>query len=131
VVPDAHVEIRKCPKALARLHARIFGSPAPAPPAPDAASSSSPPPAPSPSWQPHGLADEEILRRARAAKDGGKFSRLWSGDTSDHGGDDSRADLALCSLLAYWCGPDHERIDRLFRRSDLMQVRPHPWCPLC
>jgi len=37
--------------------------------------------------------------------------------------DHSRADLALCGMLAFWCGGDPERIDRLFRRSDLMREK--------
>lgn len=67
--------------------------------------------------------DDEIIERAHRAKNGDKFARLWDGDTTDYGGDDSRADLALCSLLAFWCGPDADRIDRLFRRSGLMRAK--------
>ncbi|WP_169313114.1 phage/plasmid primase, P4 family [Acetonema longum] len=67
------------------------------------------------------LPDEEVLRRARAAKDGEKFTRLYDrGDTSLHGGDDSAADLALCLLLAFWT-QNPEQIDRLFRESKLFR----------
>jgi primase-polymerase (primpol)-like protein len=66
--------------------------------------------------------DNDVIWMAAEATNGEKFLRLWSGDTSLHDGDDSAADLALCSLLAFWCGPDsQERIDRLFRRSRLMR----------
>ena len=65
--------------------------------------------------------DAEVIRRAMKATNGGKFSRLWLGDTADYGGDESRADLALCGMLAFYCGPDAERIDRLFRQSKLMR----------
>ncbi len=58
-----------------------------------------------------------------AAKNGAKFARLWMGDTGDYDGDDSRADLALCGMLAFYCGADAERIDRLFRQSRLMREK--------
>ena len=67
--------------------------------------------------------DEELIRRAREAKNGAKFAKLWDGDSSDHGGDPSRADLALCGMLAFWCGGDTVRMDRLFRRSQLMRPK--------
>lgn len=65
------------------------------------------------------MTDSDIIAKAREAKHGDKFKRLWAGDTSDHGGDDSAADLALVSMLAFFVGPDHERIDSLFRQSGL------------
>ncbi len=68
--------------------------------------------------------DLKLLDRARAAKNGEKFRALFDhGDLSGHGGDDSRADLALCSLLAFWCQGEAERIDRLFRSSQLMRTK--------
>jgi putative DNA primase/helicase len=69
------------------------------------------------------VGDEDLLELAKQAKNGEKFSRLWSGDTSDYAGDDSRADLALCSLLAFWTDGDTERMDHLFRRSGLMREK--------
>jgi primase-polymerase (primpol)-like protein len=35
----------------------------------------------------------------------------------------SEADLALCSLLAFWTGGDRSRIDRLFGQSGLMREK--------
>lgn len=69
------------------------------------------------------LPDEELLTRARNAKNSGeKFRALFDdGDTSGHGGDQSGADLALCNLLAFWTGREPEQMDRLFRRSKLMR----------
>ncbi|MBA3387759.1 MAG: hypothetical protein H0U02_00130 [Rubrobacter sp.] len=67
------------------------------------------------------MKDEDLLELAMRAKNGEKFSRLWRGDTGDYAGDDSRADLALCSLLAFWAEGDTERMDRLFRQSGLMR----------
>ena len=67
--------------------------------------------------------DEEVIRRAQQAKNGAKFQRLWAGDLSDYGGDHSRADAALCSLLAYYTDGDPARIDRLFRCSGLYRQK--------
>lgn len=60
-----------------------------------------------------------LLERAGKAKNGSRFMRLWQGDTSEYEHDDSRADAALCRLLAFWTGPDREWIDALFRESGL------------
>jgi putative DNA primase/helicase len=76
-----------------------------------------------PRTTPLDVGDEDLLELAMHAKNGEKFSRLWRGDTSDYAGDDSRADLALCSLLAFWTDGDTERMDHLFRRSGLMREK--------
>jgi P4 family phage/plasmid primase-like protien len=67
------------------------------------------------------LTDDEVIAKALAARNGDKFARLWQGDTSDHNDDDSAADLALCSHLAFWCKGDTAQMDRLFRQSRLMR----------
>jgi putative DNA primase/helicase len=72
---------------------------------------------------PPNLDDAALLDKARRARNGAEFERLWSGDTSGHGGDDSAADLALCNILAFWTGGDPDRIDRLFRQSGLMRPK--------
>ena len=69
------------------------------------------------------LADAEVVNRAAHARNGQKFAALWAGDTSGHGDDDSAADLALCSILAFWLGPDPVRIDQLFRQSGLYRAK--------
>jgi hypothetical protein len=66
--------------------------------------------------------DEALLRAMRAASNGATVGRLLDGDTSDYGGDDSRADMALCCHLAWWTG-DAARTDRLFRCSGLMRPK--------
>jgi primase-polymerase (primpol)-like protein len=70
--------------------------------------------------KPAELDDIELIRRATRAKNGAKFRALWKGDTSGYRSA-SEADLALCSLLAFWVGPDFARIERLFRRSGLFR----------
>jgi hypothetical protein len=68
--------------------------------------------------------DEELINRARAADNGSRFIGLYDrGDTAGHGDDPSSADLALCNMLAFWCGGNPEQIDRLFRRSALMRPK--------
>jgi putative DNA primase/helicase len=73
--------------------------------------------------QPVDLDDQELLDRAMAARNGADFQRLWAGDISGHGNDHSRADLALCGMLAFWTNGDRARIDRMFRRSGLMREK--------
>ena len=70
--------------------------------------------------EPVSLEDSELLEKAKGDD---KFSRLWDGDTSIHGDDHSRSDLALCSKLAFWTGGDRQRIDALFRKSGLMREK--------
>jgi hypothetical protein len=69
------------------------------------------------------LDDAEIIRRASEAHNSSpKFKRLWSGDTTGYNSH-SEADLALCNLLAFWCGPDAARIDELFQQSGLFRSK--------
>jgi len=68
------------------------------------------------------LSDEEIIRKAIAASNGERFSRLFSGDTNGYGSH-SEADLALCGMLAFWTGGDVPRIDTLFRQSGLYREK--------
>ena len=65
----------------------------------------------------------EILARAFRAKNGAAIQSLWRGDTSAHNADESRADLALCSYLAFYVGNDPARLDALFRESGLMREK--------
>jgi hypothetical protein len=96
---------------LRRIHARLFPTrPKTAPPPqgkPDAA------------FRP----DDELIARARQAKDGGKFARLWDGQWEGEYASQSEADLALCGTLAFWTGRDEGRMDALFRRSGLMREK--------
>jgi len=69
------------------------------------------------------LDDDALLEKIRNSKHGPKFEQLWNGDTSAYGGDDSRADLALCGVLAFWTGGDLHQVDSLFRQSNLMRSK--------
>jgi hypothetical protein len=66
------------------------------------------------------LSDLDLIDKAKNARDGNKFARLWSGDISGYPSH-SEADLALCDLLAFWTGPDPAHIDTLFRQSGLFR----------
>jgi putative DNA primase/helicase len=69
------------------------------------------------------LDDKEVLDKAFNAKNGEDIWRLYHGDTSKYGSP-SEADLAFCSKVAFWAGPDPQKIDRIFRTSDLYR---HKW----
>ena len=64
------------------------------------------------------LSDEEVLSRAKSAKNSEEFIKLWNGEIPE-GKSHSEADLALCAHLAFWCGKDTTQMDRLFRQSGL------------
>jgi len=61
--------------------------------------------------------DVEIIARARRARNGDRFRRLWRGDAGGYASA-SEADLALCSMLA-WYTDDAEQIARLVSQSGL------------
>ena len=63
----------------------------------------------------------EIIKKSEQAE---KFNKLFfSGDTTDYGEDESCADMALCSILAFYCGEDIELIDKLFCGSKLYREK--------
>lgn len=72
---------------------------------------------------PMALDDEELLEKARRAKNGAKFSALF--DRGERSGypSQSEADLALVDEIAFYCGADPERIDQWFRRSKLYRSK--------
>lgn len=65
------------------------------------------------------LDDEVILKKMFGAKNGAKVKALYEGDTSQNGGDDSIADLNLCSHLAFYTNGDALQIERLWLGSPL------------
>lgn len=77
--------------------------------------------------KPHTTTDNnQILQRAFASALGDKIRRLWYGQIeylgADGQPDHSRADLALCRYLAYFCDYP-EQIDSLFRQSALYRPK--------
>jgi putative DNA primase/helicase len=105
---------------LARLHAEIFPS--------DAQDADDP-------EQPQALitldrpVTEElvqgILAVAFAASNGQKFRKLWERRWEDEYPSESDADLALASLLAFYVGPDIQKLDEVFRASPHYQNKDH------
>ena len=57
--------------------------------------------------------DSEIIEMACGHNQ--KFKALWAGDISAYKGDDSAADAGLVPLIAYYTGPNAERIKRIMR----------------
>lgn len=106
-----HLEIRNRQVELHALHESIFGKVT----APDYK------PLPAVNLS---LTDAELIEKARGAKNGGKFQALYDfGCVALYDGDDSRADLALCGMLAFFTGPDESKIDRLMRSSALYRKK--------
>lgn len=68
------------------------------------------------------MSDDEIIEKAKGARNGGKFSALYNGDTSGNADDKSSADFALCGILAFWTR-DPDQIDRIFRNSKLFRPK--------
>lgn len=69
------------------------------------------------------VTDSELWDRMFSSSKGAKIRALYEGDTSSYSGDDSSADLALCSYLVYWTGGDAYRVDSMFRQSGLMRPK--------
>jgi hypothetical protein len=67
-------------------------------------------------------ADKAIIELASTAKNGDKFKTLYQGGYSAYNNDESRADLAFCSILAFYTR-DPVQIDRIFRNSCLMRQK--------
>jgi putative DNA primase/helicase len=65
------------------------------------------------------LDDTALLEKALNARNGGKLARLLAGDIRGYPSA-SEADLALCSMLAFWT-QDAEQIDRLVCGSELFR----------
>lgn len=109
--PGSPAEIRDAQALVEEVYFEVFGHDPPvAAPAETSRTSFTP-----------DLSDSELIERAMSAANGDKFSRLWSGNIGDYGGDDSSADMALCRMLAFWTNRDAVRIVKLFRQSGLMR----------
>jgi putative DNA primase/helicase len=71
----------------------------------------------------HDLEDEALLDRARNARTGAKFTKLFDdGDISGHESA-SNADFAFLNMLVFWTAGDPERMARLFQMSALYRSK--------
>lgn len=68
------------------------------------------------------LSDDRVIETASAAINGDKFRKLWNGDISGYPSP-SEADMALCSILAFYCGGDTGQMDRIIRCSGLCREK--------
>lgn len=66
------------------------------------------------------LSEQEIINKIINSQNGEKFNALYSGDFSDYPSQ-SEADMAFCSILAFWCGGNTDLMDRIYRTSGLMR----------
>lgn len=105
---------------LDALYQRLFGGEvlSIATPGPDAPPADSYP-------NPHAPAtDDAVVRILEHSKKGERFKLLWQGEWSKAGyHSQSEADLSLVGALAFVCGRDPRRIDRLFRQSKLDRTK--------
>lgn len=67
------------------------------------------------------MADRELILRASQSSNGAVFADLWHGRWQQRYPSQSEADMALCSMLAFWTGAEARDMDRLFRHSGLMR----------
>lgn len=61
--------------------------------------------------------DDEVLRRARQARNGATFEALWTGGDPKGRNNKSDADFDLVLLLLYWTNDDEVQTARLYRQS--------------
>lgn len=70
------------------------------------------------------MACTDIINIIKESEQAEKFNKLFfEGDISTYSDDDSSADLALCDILAFYCGNDVELIDVLFCKSKLYRTK--------
>lgn len=70
------------------------------------------------------MACADIIKIIKESEQSKKFNKLFfAGDTIDYGEDESCADMALCSILAFYCAEDIELIDKLFCKSKLYREK--------
>lgn len=65
------------------------------------------------------LSTHEILVSVGKSAQADKFKKLYLGDWSDDYPSQSEADMAFCSMLAFWCACDFAKMDEIFRMSKL------------
>lgn len=59
------------------------------------------------------LYDDAVVEHASRSESGDKFRMLYDGRWEEGYDSQSDADMALVSMLAFWCGNVEEQIDRI------------------
>lgn len=108
-LPGVPTRIAKRDKGLAQLYRETFHK-----------TTKKPETAEQPTHKSNGQPTDDDIVRLLTSRDGAR--RLWEGVTHGYTSH-SEADLALANHLAYYCGRDEERVDRLFRRSQLYREK--------
>lgn len=67
------------------------------------------------------LTDEQVIKKMLGSKNGVAITKLWNGDISEYSNDESSADMALASHLAFWCGKNKQQMERIWLLSPLGQ----------
>ena len=107
---DSPASVADCQTAAANLYAELKSADRKTQPAPRRA-------------EPLTLTDQELLERARNAKNGAIFAALFDhGDMTGYSGA-SEADRALCALLNFWTGNNPDHTERLARQSALCRPK--------
>ena len=70
------------------------------------------------------LSDTALLEKIRASKQAEKFNQLWAGHIGAYDSP-SEADLALTTILMWWCNNELTQVERLFEQSGL--ARREKW----
>jgi hypothetical protein len=70
-----------------------------------------------------GLTADQVIEKAKAAKNADKFNALMGGDLSYNGYDESSVDLALCNLIGFYAGDQPDVIYEVITRSALMDEK--------
>ena len=65
---------------------------------------------------------KSIIEKIHSSKQKDKFERLFEGDITEYSSQ-SEADLALCSILAFWTVRNYSSIDKIFRQSALYRQK--------
>ncbi|MDE0636678.1 MAG: hypothetical protein OXI43_12635 [Candidatus Poribacteria bacterium] len=64
------------------------------------------------------LSDDAVIEKIRSSRQASKFEALWAGQIGAYPSA-SEADMALTSILMFWCQNDTTQVERLFERSGL------------
>lgn len=69
------------------------------------------------------LNEDEIIQRAEESSSGKRFKLFMRGGWPEFYPSQSEADLAFANDLAFWTGRDFQKMDSIYRQSDLMRPK--------